>query len=78
MGTTIDISSLGVEQRLLLLEEIWDSLSESPEAFQLTAAQEAELNRRADEIDAGDTSGTPWEEVVENIRNKHKSGVERK
>jgi putative addiction module component (TIGR02574 family) len=70
MATTIDISKLTVEERLQLMDEIWDSLSNKPEAFPLTAAQEAELDRRLDEIDQGDDSGIPLEDFVQKIRNK--------
>ena len=45
----IDISQLSPEQRLELLEELWDSLSGSPDALALTNAQREELDRRIDE-----------------------------
>lgn len=70
MGITIDVTRLTVEERLQLMDEIWESLSTSPEVFPLTAAQEAELDRRLDEIDQGDDSGIPLEDVVRKIRNK--------
>ena len=38
--------SLSVADRLELLEEIWDSLTETPEAIPVTAAQRKELARR--------------------------------
>ena len=70
MGITIDVNRLSVEERLQLMEEIRESLSNTPEAFPLTAAQEAELDRRLDEIDQGDDSGIPLEEIVLKIRSK--------
>lgn len=52
----IDIDSLDTEQRLRLIEQLWDSLSVKPEAVPMTEEQKAELDRRLDEIDAGSYS----------------------
>jgi len=41
--STIDIAKLSPEERLALLEQLWDSLS--PEAIPMTDAQKAELDR---------------------------------
>ncbi len=64
----IDIEKLDIEQRLRLIERLWDSLSSDPQALPLTAEQEAELDRRLDEMESGDTEGIPWEEVMKRIR----------
>jgi len=50
MGT-IDIANLSAEERLRLLEELWESLSATPEAIPLTNAQREELDRRLDDLD---------------------------
>ena len=65
----IDIDSLDTEQRLRLIERLWDSLSAKPESIPLTEEQKAELDRRLDEIDAGDTEGIPWDEVMKQVEN---------
>lgn len=41
-----EIQSLSVADRLRLLEEIWDSLVETPDAVPVTEAQRRELERR--------------------------------
>ena len=41
-----EILSLSVSDRLQLLEEIWDSLIETPEAIPVSDAQRKELARR--------------------------------
>jgi putative addiction module component (TIGR02574 family) len=46
----IDISTLTVEQRLELLDEIWESLYETPHAIPLTEAQREDLDRRIEEF----------------------------
>ena len=67
---TIDIGSLSSEERLRLLEEVWESLSATPEAIPLTNAQREELDRRLDELDHEGPIGIPWEEVLHRIRSR--------
>ncbi len=69
MGT-IDISSLSFEERLRLMEQIWESLTPRPEAVPLTSGQRQELDRRLDELDREGPSGIPWDEVLRQIRSR--------
>ena len=64
--STIDIAKLSPEERLELLEQLWDSLS--AEAIPLTDAQRDELDRRLDELDREGPVGIPWNEVLDRIR----------
>ena len=64
----IDIDELSAEDRLQLLEQLWESLSSSPEAVPLTNAQREELDRRLDELDRDGPEGIPWEDVLQRIR----------
>jgi putative addiction module component (TIGR02574 family) len=66
----IEIGSLSAEQRLDLLEQLWESLRQTPDAVPLTAAQREELDRRLDELDQEGPGGIPWDEVYERIRNR--------
>ena len=66
----INLDALTLEERLQLLEEVWDSLSGAPRSVPLTDAQREELDRRLDEIDRGDVIGIPWDEVLEQIRRR--------
>ncbi|HTD43398.1 MAG TPA: addiction module protein [Bryobacteraceae bacterium] len=72
----IDISALTVEQRLELLDEIWESLYETPQAIPLTEAQSGELDRRIEEFDnegppGAPRAGAPLDEVLERIRTRY-------
>ncbi len=49
--SSIDIGKLNSEERLRLLEELWESLTATPEAIPLTNAQREELDRRLDDLD---------------------------
>ena len=66
--SAFNIDDLSPEERLSLLEQLWESLTAQPEAIPLTEAQRAELDRRLDEMDRGDVDGIPWEEVLRQIR----------
>ena len=68
--SAFNIEGLTPEERLRLLEEIWESLTASPEAVPPTAAQREELDRRLDEMDGGDVGGIPWDEVLRRIRER--------
>ena len=71
----IDISTLTVEQRLELLDEIWESLYETPQGIPLSEAQREELDRRIEEFDNegppdAARAGAPLDEVLDRIRTK--------
>ena len=68
--SAIDIAKLSPEERLELLEQLWDSLSATPEAIPLTDAQRAELDRRLDDLDREGPVGIPWNEVLDRIRSR--------
>jgi putative addiction module component (TIGR02574 family) len=55
--------SLSVEQRLELIEEIWDSLAATPEAIPVTEAQRKELARRRRTHARKPSVARSWEEV---------------
>ena len=67
---TVDIAALTPEERLGLLEQLWDSLAEHSEAVPLTDAQRAELDRRLDDLDQEGPVGIPWDEVLSRIRSR--------
>lgn len=66
MATTVKslgIDRLAVEERLALVEEIWDGIAIESGAVPLTDAQRTELERRYAEDDANPSGVTPWEQV---------------
>ncbi len=66
----VDIASLTPEERLSLLEELWECLAAAPEAVPLTEAQRAELDRRLDDLEREGPVGIPWDEVLSRIRSR--------
>lgn len=64
----LNIDELNPEERLRMIEELWDSLSGQPERVPLTDAQRQELDRRLDDLERSGPAGIPWEEVLSQIR----------
>ena len=58
-----DVLELSVSERLKLVEAIWDSIADAPEALELSDAQRAELDRRLEEYEGNSNAGSPWSEV---------------
>lgn len=62
-----EILALPVNERIRLIEAIWDSISAVPEALPLTQWQREELDRRLAELEADPESGASLEEVFARI-----------
>jgi len=66
--SNVDIAALSPDERLDLLEQLWDSLAPTPEAVPLTEAQRAELDRRLDDLDREGAVGVAWDEMLDRVR----------
>ena len=58
-----EIRRMPVPERLDLVEQIWDSIHEDHEQFQLTDSQKTDLDRRLAEHAAAPDRGLTWEEA---------------
>lgn len=63
-----EILALPVDDRVRLVEAIWDSISAVPEALPLTEWQKEELDRRLDDLEKNPDAGSTLEEVFARIR----------
>ncbi|MGH9969016.1 MAG: addiction module protein [Pyrinomonadaceae bacterium] len=54
---------LSVRDRIVLVEEIWDTIAEENQAFELTDAQKRELDRRLDSASGNFGQGRTWDEI---------------
>lgn len=70
MPSRNDIDSLSVDERIRLIEVLWESLHDSPDALPLTEAQRAELDRRLAEDTADPGARMPWEQVRSRLQRK--------
>ena len=65
-----EIQSLSVADRPQLLEEIWDSLIETPEAIAVTDAQRRELARRRRAHARNPSAAKSWAQVRARLRRR--------
>ncbi len=65
-----EILRLTTAEKLELVEEIWDSISEEDGSVPPTPAQREELEHRLAEANADPNGGIPWEEVRDRIRQR--------
>ena len=70
----VRIESLSKDERLDLLERLWESLSRTPSDVPVTPAQLTELDRRSEALDRDvakqNALGVPWDEVVRQLRTR--------
>lgn len=72
-----------VPERIILVEDIWDSIAQCPEAIPVTDSQLKELDRRLEAYRSNPKGGSPWDVVKKRIKNHlnescyyiHRSGV---
>ena len=57
------VESWPADDRLRLIERVWDGLAATPEGIDLTESQTLDLQRRLDAYRDNPKAGSPWEEV---------------
>jgi putative addiction module component (TIGR02574 family) len=60
---------LSVPERILLVEEIWDTIADENQAFELTDAQKRELDRRLESANRDPGRGRTWDEIKSEFMN---------
>jgi putative addiction module component (TIGR02574 family) len=63
-----EIRQLPLAERVQLVEQIWNSIAEDEKQFQLTAAQQVELDKRLLAQQDDPNRSAPWEEVKKRLR----------
>lgn len=58
-----DALKLSVAERIQLVEDIWDSITESPQSLSLTEAQQAELDRRLEDYRQNPNDAISWDSL---------------
>jgi putative addiction module component (TIGR02574 family) len=67
-----DVAQLPIAERLRLVEEIWDSIAEAPEALELTPDDKRLIDERLETRRRDPGAGSPWEEVFKRIASRKK------
>jgi len=64
------LKQLPVDERIRLVEDLWDSIAVDQSAIPLTSEQIEELDRRLDSYEVDGDSGRPAKEVISELRNR--------
>ncbi|RLA06265.1 MAG: addiction module protein [Gammaproteobacteria bacterium] len=64
------LSELPIDERIKLVEELWDSIATDQKALPLTVEQKAELDNRLDAYEADGNRGRLAAESITDIRRK--------
>jgi putative addiction module component (TIGR02574 family) len=69
-ATLTSYAALTVAERILLVEEIWDSIAAEQDALPITQEQREELDRRLANYEADPPVGSTWDEVKARLQAK--------
>lgn len=64
------LKQLSVDERIRLVEDLWDSIAVDQSAIPLSSEQKTELDRRLDAYEADGNSGKPFKEVISELRRR--------
>ncbi len=65
-----NLYKLPLDERIRLVEDLWDSIAADQRALPLTAEQRAELDRRLDSYESDGNAGRPAGDVIADIRKR--------
>jgi putative addiction module component (TIGR02574 family) len=64
------LRALPLEERIRLVEDLWDSIAADQDSLPLTEAQRIELDRRLDAYEADGNQGRLADDVLADIRRR--------
>jgi putative addiction module component (TIGR02574 family) len=62
-----DIAEMPIQQRIQLVEDIWDSIADMPEAVEIPHWHKQELEKRLEAYHADPSEGSPWQDIKKRI-----------
>ncbi|MEL6438849.1 MAG: addiction module protein [Cyanobacteria bacterium J06621_8] len=63
-----EILKLNIAERIQLVEDIWDSISDTTQEIDLTEAQKTELDNRLEIFQKSLQSGSIWDKVKQRLQ----------
>lgn len=66
------INKLSVSEKILLVEEIWDSIAIDEQSFDLNDSQKKIVKERSNSFKANPSIGRKWEEIRDEFLGKNK------
>ena len=67
-----EITKLGLSEKLILVEDIWDDIARNNEQVPMPEWQKMELEKRYRDYKNGKLNLYNWEDVHKRLRNKYK------
>ena len=67
----LEVSRLGLAEKLLLVEDVWDSIALSNSELPFPDWQKRELDKRYKAYESGKLNLHDWKSVHEGLRNKY-------
>jgi putative addiction module component (TIGR02574 family) len=64
------LRDLPIDERIKLVEDLWDSIAADQHALRFTAEQRAEIDRRLDAYEADGDRGRLAAEVIDEIKSR--------
>ena len=64
------IKKLSIPERILIVEDIWDSIALSNSKLSLSKDQKAELNQRLNDYNSNKLKGSDWATVKKRLESK--------
>ncbi len=67
---SVNLKELPLEDRIRIVEDLWDSIASDQHALPLTHEQVAELDQRLDAFEADGNLGRPVVDAISDIRKR--------
>ena len=64
----LNVSELSIAERILLVQDIWDSIADEGEQIKLTVDQKAELDRRMKDYGESPEEFSTWDDVKRSLQ----------
>lgn len=65
------IKKMSIPERILIIEEIWDSIVESEEELPISKEHKSIIKERLEDYYKNPNEGKSWEEIRKNILSKY-------
>ncbi len=69
LSVLLEFEKFSIAEKILMLEDLWDSIATEQERFELTVEQRDELDRRVADYYSSPDDGCSWKEVKSRIKN---------
>ncbi len=66
--TLANIMKLSVNERILIVEDLWDTIADESKSVSLSEAQKRELDERLESYRKNPETGSSWKEVKTRIK----------